>query len=91
MPISPEFHVLMIHSFDNLHGNLKGIISTLDQEENAKINSIQAKIGRVSKGKKPYIKRILSNIASNITKNAENICDFIIAEPSGIGIKESTA
>jgi integrase len=53
-------------------------------------SQIITKINLISKGQKPYIKRILIDILDNSTENAENICDFIIAEQNEINIKAST-
>ena len=44
----------------------------------------------ITKDQKPYIKRILNDIFNNSIENAENVCDFIIAEKKDINIKEST-
>ncbi|WP_415311979.1 tyrosine-type recombinase/integrase [Candidatus Nitrosocosmicus sp. FF01] len=48
------------------------------------------KINQITKGQKPYLKRIILNILNYSSKNAEDICDFIIAERNEINIKEST-
>ncbi len=53
-------------------------------------SQIITKINLITKGQKPYIKRILIDISNNSTYNAENICDFIIAEENEINIKAST-
>ncbi len=39
---------------------------------------------------KPYFKSILSNLAMENEENANIICDYIIAEETGINIKNST-
>ncbi len=72
------------HSFNSF----KEFITPEENDIISNANSIQAKIDRVSKGQKPYIKRILSNIGSQNSQNAETICDFIIAERNEINIKE---
>ncbi|MDN5847607.1 MAG: tyrosine-type recombinase/integrase [Candidatus Nitrosocosmicus sp.] len=59
-----------------------------DNKGNYKI--ILDKIDQIARGQKPYIKRILLNILNTSSENAENICDFIIAERNEINIKEST-
>jgi transposase len=53
-------------------------------------NQTIKKISLITKGQKPYIKRILNDIFNNSIENAEKVCDFIIAEKNEINIKEST-
>jgi len=52
-------------------------------------NQIIKKIDLITKGQKQYIKRILKDIFNSSIENAENVCDFIIAEKNEINIKES--
>ena len=74
-------------------------LNYIDQEENNVINhnnkdkqhsQILSKKNLITKVQKTYIKRILIDISNNSTDNAENICDFIIAEQNEINIKAST-
>jgi hypothetical protein len=53
-------------------------------------NQILKKNKHYNKRQKPYIKRILNDIFNNSIENAENVCDFFIAEKNEINIKEST-
>ncbi len=44
-----------------------------DNNKDEQHNQIITKINLISKGQKPYIKRILNDIFNNSTENAENI------------------
>ncbi|MGD9672083.1 MAG: tyrosine-type recombinase/integrase [Candidatus Nitrosocosmicus sp.] len=67
---------------------LNSNLDEIDNKRNIKI--VIDKIDQITKRQKPYLKRILLNILGSSSKNAEEICDFIIAECNEINIKEST-
>jgi len=76
------------HSLD--HTDQAEEIDINENNKDNQHNQIIKKIDLITKGQKPYIKRILNEISNKSIENAENVCDFIIAEKSEINIKEST-
>ncbi len=62
-----------------------------DRNDNQHHSMILSKIDQITRGQKSYVRRILLDILDKSPQNANNICDFIIAERNEINIKESTA
>jgi integrase len=62
-----------------------------DRNDNQYHSMILSKIDQLTRGQKPYVRRIFFDILNKSPQNAKNICDFIIAERNEINIKESTA
>lgn len=76
------------HQINIEYSKSKANIGETDYKRNLK--TVINKIDQITKGQKPYLKRIMLNILNSSPKNAEDICDFIIAERNEINIKEST-
>jgi integrase len=72
------------------HVDVEEEINANNNNKDKKYTQTITKINIITKGQKPYIKRILNDILSKSIENVENICDFIISERNEIDIKEST-
>jgi hypothetical protein len=88
-----------INSYSNSSPKTKTIIQNdgkyfelLDENCNVKENDSTTlrKIDQITRGQKPYLKRVLLDILDRSPQNAEYICDFVIAERNEINIQEST-
>lgn len=60
-----------------------------DRNDSQHHGIILSKIDQLSRGQKKFVRRIFLDILTKSPQNANNICDFIIAERNEINIKES--
>ncbi|HLN34213.1 MAG TPA: hypothetical protein VK250_02920 [Nitrososphaeraceae archaeon] len=59
----------------------------LEQEEK---QELEKRIDSITKSCKPFINKMLKNLTDKNPENANNICDYIIAEQTEFNIKDST-
>ena len=63
------------------------LATILEQEEK---QELEKRIDSITKSCKPFINKMLKNLTDKNPENANNICDYIIAEQTEFNIKDST-
>jgi hypothetical protein len=75
------------YSLSNPSHQTNDINENYNDNKDKKYTQTITKINQITKGQKPYLKRILNDILNKSIENAENICDFIISERNEIDIR----